>query len=319
MRKAPEILDPTRRRSEVLFEQKRRWTEIRDFEPYDRSARENLAEVLFEIYRDEQPVGTIQRSQLILLLIAESFPIPDLVSEYFKNLDYLLKGRPRRAVPGRIALGVGTGRCGSTSLTAMLATVDESCCTHENPPLVYRPPHDEQLRFHMDRFNLLREYFSLVFDASHWWLWVLDRLLESFPDAKIIGLYREREGCVRSFMRMKGTGWGSLNHWAQPGNGIWRAHFWDPTYPNYSLPANADERPDLVKVELIGRYVQEYNETLENIGQSLRERVTLVRMEEMSQPQTQEKIFDFIDVRGRVTQSMLNVGTVDDGAWTYKF
>jgi hypothetical protein len=71
-------------------------------------------------------------------------------------------------------------------------------------------------------------------------------------------------------------------------------------------------------VELIGCYVQEYNETLENIGQSLRERVMLVRMEEMSQPQTQEKIFDFIDVRGRVTQSMLNVGTVDDGAWTYK-
>jgi hypothetical protein len=32
-------------------------------------------------------------------------------------------------------------------------------------------------------------------------------------------------------MKIEGWSWGSLNHWVAPANGVWRANFWDPTYP----------------------------------------------------------------------------------------
>jgi len=158
-----------------------------------------------------------------------------------------------------------------------------------------------------------------VFDASHWWLPALDSLFRRFPTAKAIGLHRDVESCVRSFMKIKGTSWGSLNHWVAPANGVWRANFWDPTYPTYPLPADADAQPDSVKQRLIARYVEEYNAALFALRSRLPERIMLVRMEELNDPAVQNRMFDFVGLPGRVAQTALNVGTSHDGADAYRF
>lgn len=119
-------------------------------------------------------------------------------------------------------------------------------------------------------------------------------------------------------MQIKGLSWGSVNHWVASGNGIWRANFWDPTYPTYPLPQNSDQDPDAVKQGLIARYVEDYNTALFALSERLPKNVLLVRTEELSRPTVQKTIFDFLGFRGEISQVILNIGTKNDGAEAYR-
>jgi hypothetical protein len=282
-----------------------------DYDPYDRAVREDLAGCMFAAYRSDPAPGTIARSRLILDIIQETFPTEELTKAYFDNLDVLLHYRQPLRTPGRIVLGIGSGRSGSTSLAAMLATVGGSCCTHENPPLISWVPEPEELQFHLLRFRRLMAYHPLVADVSHWWLNVVDPVFAAFPGAQVIGTFRATESCAGSFLR--GAGRGSYNHWAPHGNGIWSAARWDPVYPTYPVPEHAALNPDRTKFEMIARYVQEYNDALHALAQRFPARVLLAPTESLDDEARQSAIFDFIGTNGTVADKRLNVGTTDDG------
>jgi hypothetical protein len=283
-----------------------------DYDPRDRAAREQLAERLFEPHRCQFPTGTVERARLLLDIIQESFPTDALTSAYFDNLDLLLGDRRRRPVPGKIVVGLGSGRNGSTSLASVLARVEGSCCTHENPPLISWTPEPEELRFHIRRFQRLAEYYPLVGDVSHWWLNVIDDLFANFPGAKAVGASRTIESCALSFMKIKGLGPGSCNHWAPYGNG-WTAERWDATYPSYDVPENAWRDPDSAKFELIARYVEEYNESMQAMAARFPDRVMLVNTEHLNDADVQNAIYNFVGMSGVAGRTQLNVGTTDDG------
>ena len=239
------------------------WSPNPPFDPYDRAAREGLTERLYESISSKdnkitKPFGTIEYGRLLLKIVEEGFPTPTVATEYFRNLEYLLQTtRKKQESAGQVLLGLGTGRCGSTCLSALLGTIAESCCTHENPPLIFWRPEPEQLQFHMKRLRMLAEYFTFVSDVSHWWLNVIGDFLKEFPDGKVIGLVRDRDDCVGSFMRIRGYGRGSSNNWAPPGNGIWISHTWDPSYPTYPVSKGARKNPVGAKFAMIARYVQD--------------------------------------------------------------
>ncbi len=287
---------------------------------FERRAREMQAAALFVRYRDQEPIGTLARSHLLLGIVHRTYPTPALSAAYLENLTQMLATRDKLPSPGRLVLGLGAGRCGSTSLTALMATIEGSCCTHENPPLVFWDPQDEQVEFHLRRFTLLRQYFPLVFDAAHWWLNVVDRLLAIFPDAKAVGLCRALQPSVRSFMSIKGTGRNSVNHWVPPDNGIWCATNWDSAYPTYSLPGNAQIDPDRAKADVIRRYISDYNRNLELLAARFPGRLMVVQTEKLGRTSVQQRLFNFIGHAGRLTRVHLNMGTADDGTnLDYKF
>jgi hypothetical protein len=283
------------------------------YDPYDCNIRAALAEQLFETHEHEQPFGTVGRSKFILKLIEVGFPTERIAAEYFKNMEHLLKKRKKRQVPGQVLFGVGSGRCGSTSLTALLSTVEDACCTHENPPLIFWHPVEEQVAFHMRRLKYLAEYFPLVADVSHWWLNVLDVGFRHFPEAKVIGMYREVKSCTESFMRIKRYGRQSWNHWAPFGNSIWASHSWDPTYPTFSLTENSEKDPDRVKREAICRYIRLYNDRLIHLSVRFNRNIMLVPTEQMNDASMQRRIFDFANVVGCISKINLNVRNVTDG------
>ncbi|HEV2548684.1 MAG TPA: hypothetical protein VGU20_15190 [Stellaceae bacterium] len=295
------------------------WAARRSSDPYDRGARENLARVLFAMQRDRFPLGTVERGQHLLSIIGDTFPLAPLRAAYFENLERLLAGRPRRASPGSVVLGLGSGRCGSTSLTALVGSAAGSIATHENPPLVYWEPLAEQRDFHFERLARLAGHFALVFDVSHWWLNLAESFLARFPDGKIVGLHRELEACARSFLARKALGRGSINHWAPPNNGIWRHNIWDPAYPTFPLPPGAASDPDGVKLEAIRRYVREYNEALRALADHWPARVFLLRTEELGEAAAQHRLFAFLGVAGKPAAMALNAGTVADGTHQYWF
>src|SRR5215472_16846844 len=120
-------------RAEVgkLAEQEGRWRALRDSDPCDRGAREKLAAVQLELSAADHAPGSAARGQQLLQILAEGFPIPQLQAAYFENLERLLRQKTRLQAPGQIVVGLGSGRCGSTSLAAIMANVEGSCSTHE--------------------------------------------------------------------------------------------------------------------------------------------------------------------------------------------
>jgi hypothetical protein len=303
----------------TLMAEARRWAARRSADPDDRAAREGLARVLLALHGERFPPGTAERGQMLLAIMADAFPIPDVCQAYLDNLRRLLAARPPRAAPGRVVLGLGTGRCGSTSLTGLIAGNGEGCATHENPPLVYWPPLAVQLTFHFERFEILARRFALVFDAAHWWLGAVDAFLDRFPDGAIIGLHRDPEACARSFLQIKGAGPGTLNHWAPPGNGLWRPNLWDPVYPTYAVPEGAASDPDAAKLAMIRRYVADYSARLTTLAEQWPDRVLLVATESLGDGATQRKIFAFLGLAGTPAAAALNVGTVADGRGDFRF
>jgi hypothetical protein len=286
--------------------------ELRNRNPDNQVVRKDLAGALLDHRPPVSAIGTVDRGRHLLQLIYQSFPTPALQSAYFENLEHLLRMVPRSQKRGQIVLGFGSGRSGSTSLTALLSTIEQSCCTHENPPLLYWERQPEQIEFHARRFEILARHFSLVFDASHWWLPAYASMATRFPDLKAIGLVRNERNCVESFFKVKGSSRGSLNHWVPAGNGIWRANFWDPTYPTYSIPTDAARNPDAAKRQLIARYVSEYNHELARLAASDSKRVLLIKLEDFDGLETKRRIFEFIGFSGTNVSPRLNVGTVAD-------
>lgn len=284
-----------------------------NYDPYDKQAREYNAGILLDEMSKESDRGAIRTCQRILAIMEISYPTKTLVAEYFNNLAIVLSGMRRLESPGQLVIGLGPGRCGSTSLAAMLGTVPNSFCTHETPPPIFWEPQSEQVDFHITRFRMLTNYYSLVADVSHWWLNSIERVFDQFPKAKVIGLIRDHDECAMSFMRIQGFGKGSYNPWAMPGDSFWRSGHWDPSYPSYSPPRSANKTPDLAKLELITRYVKEYNARLERLARDDPEEVKLVRTEELGKDAVQEQIFQIAKSHGQTLAWKLNVKGIADG------
>ncbi|HVY15755.1 MAG TPA: sulfotransferase [Rhodopila sp.] len=276
-------------------------------------ATAQAADALLDARQHEEPFGTVGHGRLLLRIMEDTFPTARLADAYFRNLEQVLRSRPKRARPGRIVIGLGSGRSGSTSLTALLATIPDSCSTHENPPLIDWTPHEAEVRFHIRRLGMLADHYSVVADVSHWWLNALDTVLEAFPDALAIGLFRNADKCAQSFMRVKGHGRGSFNHWAPAGNGVWRPSVWDRSYPSYPLPHDAGTNPDRVKYEMITRYVRDYNDRLKALATRRPDRIVLAPTEEFGAPAMQARILRCIGASGTPLRQKLNARTVDDG------
>lgn len=284
-----------------------------DYDPYDKIACESRANALLEQLQNGPRVGALEMCRRILAIIGASYPTEKLTAEYFSNLEILLGGMRRLETPGQIVIGLGPGRCGSTSLAALLGTVRNSCCTHESPPAIFWNPFNEQVEFHIKRFRMLAEYHSLVADVSHWWLNSIEQIFDHFPEAKAIGLIRDPDDCVMSFMRVQGFGKGSYNPWTAHENGFWRSGHWDPTYPSFPTPSYANKSPDRAKRELITRYVNEYNSLLEKMAQNAPERIKVVRTEELGSGNIQEEIFQIAKARGETLTRRFNVNKTSDG------
>lgn len=286
-----------------------------DADPYNFYLGERLGDVIFDNGADKFPVGSVERGVYILHAMARSVASDRLSAAYMENLHALMAGRQRRSEPARVVVGMGTGRTGSTTLAGILALAEDSLSTHENPPLVYWNPQPRQVDFHIERLRVLRPHYGLLFDCSYWWINMLDAFFAAFPDGKAIGLYRDTEATVKSYMKIIPK---TDNRWVAPYNGIWVSELWDPTYPHYEIPADARRDPDAAKRAHIRRYVVEYNERMRALAERDPERILLLRTEDLDDPATRQTISAFVGVPLAEESVRLNVHTSHDsssGSW----
>ena len=183
----------------------------------------------------------------------------------------------------RIVIGLGTGRCGSSSLTALLDAQPGCSITHESRPVLRW---QETERAIDDKLaDLVARRARIVGDVCHTWLPHIERVLERFESAVAICLSRDRTATVESLLR-KTEG---RDHWSAsrpPGR---RASYWDPRFPTYDL---CDKRA------AIARYWDEYDAAAAELQARFPERFRVFSTDALNSESGVAELLAFAGVEG---------------------
>lgn len=208
---------------------------------------------------------------------------------------------------GRLVLGLGTGRSGSTSLTMLLQAQHNTYASHEHPPLLHWHGREDLLNFHVRHFELLTQRFDFVSDVSHWWLPRIPLLVARFPGLKAVVLMRDKEETIQSFLRIKGGDRkGAANHWVSHDGTYWGKARWDPCYPCYSKTTTRDA---------LEAYWNEYYGTSRELAETYPDNLMMFKTRSLSDKAGQSRILEFCGFQNPVLLDNVhaNRSTIQDG------
>lgn len=170
----------------------------------------------------------------------------------------------------RLIVGVGTGRCGTKSLTRLLDAQPQTEATHERYQWRVRwecPARLWPLRLWEETANAEA---PIQAEIGFYWTPQVPALLqwadEAGRDVRIVGLKRGRQATIDSYLRWKQDG----DHWRRRDRRPEGPDKWNHCYPSYDL----DE-----KAEAIGAFWDEVYDRLEAIGD---ERVRVFRTQDLN-------------------------------------
>ena len=175
----------------------------------------------------------------------------------------------------RFVIGMGTGRCGSTSLSYLLSGCRGVLVTHEEIPGPRWPPKPKHvgkaLRFLLEgRFEDVPGVRAphTTGDVALYWGPYVEPMIKYIPEIKVIGLVREKSECVDSLHET----FQSDSYITQPAVQAY------PTVEGEGREAWAN-------------YWDLYYDLIRDLEQKYPDNVTSIRTEEMSTKEGQEKVF----------------------------
>lgn len=133
-----------------------------------------------------------------------------------------------------LVLGVGTGRCGTKSLTRLLEYQSGVKVTHERygPKVRWNCP-SNLWPYRLWENSKLQDC-DYIGDIAFYWTpqidWFLDRADKEGRDIRIIGLKRDRQETVESYDKWKPNS----DHWSFHGYRTTQPDPWDKCYPCYN-------------------------------------------------------------------------------------
>lgn len=105
--------------------------------------------------------------------------------------------------------GIGSGRCGTTSLSSILNNQDNVNVTHELSGHLQLPWKVDEIMFNTYLKSITNRSEQIVGDVSFYLINYIPKLIERIPDCKIIILKRDKKQTIDSMLK-KTTG---LDHW----------------------------------------------------------------------------------------------------------
>jgi len=196
----------------------------------------------------------------------------------------------------RLLLGLGTGRCGTVSLCEFLNAQPGVQMVHEG--MVDGENHlfswdggdsdklDRWLAFLEQRAGKAR-FFG---DIGMYLLPYADRLLERYPDSRVIVMRRGRASTVSSYLHKAKR----YNHWMEHDGTVWERHpLWDSAFPTY----DAATKPAALR-----RYWDEYYAAAERLREANPDRVQIFDMAQLNDRAGRAAILDHagVPLEGRV-------------------
>ena len=119
----------------------------------------------------------------------------------------------------RLIIGLGTGRCGTVSLKALLALQQNTNATHETMLL----PHKfNERKFQQYMAKLWRRHVGITADVALWNLPYVTAILAKDDKTKFICLKRDKDLVVKSYIKKTPK----RNHWTSFDSVHWDSKAW---------------------------------------------------------------------------------------------
>ena len=189
----------------------------------------------------------------------------------------------------QLIISIGTGRSGSVSLSQFLSHQNSMRVLHEGKikengmRKLIKWEDDEQELFswinYLENWNSDNKYFG---DTGMYYLPYVNQIIERFPNVKVIGLERNKEAVINSYLnKTKGR-----NHWYKHNGEQWeKDDKWDPCYPKYN---EKDKR------KALNLYWEDYKKTSNTLMNEFPENVRVWAIEEFNTENGKNEILDFI-------------------------
>ena len=159
----------------------------------------------------------------------------------------------------QLIISIGTGRCGSVSLSKFLSAQESISVLHEGRldshkiRKLIKWGNDEDNLFEWLEFLLSLDENKFVGDTGMYYLPYIEQIIDKYPQVKIIVMERDKEEVVKSYIK-KTTG---RNHWFDHDGKEWdKDDKWDPCYPKYDISN---------KEKALEKYWEDYKSQTDNL------------------------------------------------------
>lgn len=195
-----------------------------------------------------------------------------------------------------IVIGLGTGRCGTVSLSKLLDLQDDSHVTHESEPRLPWKVDEELLLRKLRYFSSIKK--SLVGCVAFYYLPYVELINRYFDgNVRFVCLKRDKEATVSSYLKKVGK----RNHWVEHDGSVYALDpVWDRCYPKYETNDIRDA---------VSRYYDEYYQTSHRLENEM-SNFKVFPMESLNSFYGVNEILDFLSVPKKhiYTNIRLNVG-----------
>jgi hypothetical protein len=183
----------------------------------------------------------------------------------------------------QIIVGLGTGRCGTQSLSAFLSMQFKAIVLHERRSCHVRWQGSEAEVGDLLRWCRDASDVRIVGDVGFYYLPYVEYALSREPRTKFPCLQRDRTATVESYLRKTRR----RNHWVRHRGIFYRHDKWDACYPKYDCSN---------KAQAIGRYWDDYYERAAQLESEFPANVRVFSTENLNTPAGQHQILDFLEV-----------------------
>jgi hypothetical protein len=182
----------------------------------------------------------------------------------------------------KVIIGLGTGRCGTTSLSELLSLQDDSDVTHEtngkNQFLVNWLKNEEDLTKIINFIDDKKKSFKG--DVAFWYLPYVESLIEVYPGVKFVVIQRNKEEVINSYLNWVKN---PRNHWSSNPDDSFTKCRWDKCYPKFI--GN--------KREALEKYIDYYKLEVERLSQLYKDKFKIIDINDLNDYDKVEDILTF--------------------------
>ena len=189
----------------------------------------------------------------------------------------------------QLIISIGTGRCGSVSLSKFLSAQDKVSVLHEGRldsqkiRKLIKWENDEGNLFEWLEFLLSLDGHKFVGDTGMYYLPYIERIIDKYPEVKIIVMERNKEEVVKSYIK-KTTG---RNHWFDHDGKEWeKDDKWDPCFPKYDVSS---------KEEALENYWEDYKNQTDNLILKFPEKIKKWTIQALNTTSGKNEILNFLN------------------------
>jgi hypothetical protein len=189
----------------------------------------------------------------------------------------------------QLIISIGTGRCGSVSLSKFLSAQEYVSVLHEGRldshkiRKLIKWGNDEKNLFEWLEFLLSLDGNKFVGDTGMYYLPYIEQIIEKYPQVKIIVMERDKEEVVKSYIK-KTTG---RNHWFDHDGKQWdKDDKWDPCYPKYDISN---------KEKALEKYWEDYKIRTDNLILKFPEKIKKWTIQSLNTLNGKNEILNFLN------------------------